>query len=485
MVLEKGIKSIWVVLLTVVLSVLPACKKDIKEPSVSGAFYPSNPETLSKMIDGFLEKANPPSLEGSLVMLFSPHAGYIYSGEVAAYTYKTLKGFKKRLIILVGPSHYARFKGASVFMGDYLKTPLGLIEVDKAVSASLINDDADCKYYPEAYRKEHSLEVQLPFLQKTLKDFKTVLILIGSPSRESFRFLSKRLSEIMKRRKDAIIIISTDLSHYHPYSVANEMDHEVVNAIEHLSIEDLEKLLQSKKGEMCGSYPALLGLSVARALGATHGKLLRYANSGDTAGRKDSVVGYASIAILKAPLTEGQKQYLLKLARQTIETYVKTGKTPEPEVKDVRLLANGATFVTIYKKGHLLRGCIGNIFPFMPLYKSVIRNAVAAASRDPRFRPLQPSELEDIEVEVTVLSPLEQITDIREIEIGKHGLYIVKDGRSGILLPQVATEFGWNREQFLQAVSEKAGLPPDAWKDATLYRFTAEIIKKDNITLIK
>ncbi len=428
------------------------------------------------MVDGFLKEANPQRIDSQVLMLFSPHAGYIYSGPVAAYTYKTLKRLKKKLIILIGPSHYAHFKGASIYSGDYFKTPLGLVPVDKEIAKSLMNEKSDCRYIPEAYQKEHSLEVQLPFLQKTLKDFRVVEVLIGQPTPESFHFLTDRLTRVMKTHPEAIIIISTDLSHYHSYEKAKEMDSVVIDAITRLSVEELERALRSGRGEMCGAYPALLGLSVSRALGASHGVLLKYLNSGDTAGRKDSVVGYASIAIVRSGLSQSERAFLLKLARDTIESYVKTGKTPEPEVKDVRLLANGATFVTIYKQGHRLRGCIGNILPVMPLYKSVIRNAVAAASRDPRFHPLSPSELKDIEVEVTVLSPLERIQSVDEIEIGKHGIYIEKDGRSGILLPQVATEFGWNREQFLRAVSEKAGLPPDAWKDATLYRFTAEII---------
>ncbi len=463
-------------LITILLFSLFSCKKQVKEPVVAGSFYPAEPESLSRMVRDFLDRANPPELKGQAVLFFSPHAGYIYSGPVAAYTYKSLGQLKKKLIVLIGPSHYGHFKGASIYTGDYFKTPLGLVPVDTAVARSLINERADCKYIPEAYQKEHSLEVQLPFLQKTLKDFRVVEILIGHPTRESFHFLTDRLTEIMKSHPEAVIIISTDLSHYHSYEKAKEMDSVVIDAVQRLSVEDLEKAFRSGRGEMCGAYPALLGLSVARALGASHGILLKYANSGDTAGRKDSVVGYASIAVVKTGLTRKEKAFLLSLARETIVSYVKTGKTPEPEVKDIRLLANGASFVTIYKRGHRLRGCIGNILPVMPLYKSVIRNAVAAATRDPRFQPLRADELKDIKVEVTVLSPLEKVGSIEEIEIGKHGLYIVKDGRSGILLPQVPVEFGWNREQFLQAVSEKAGLPPDAWKQATLYKFTAEII---------
>ncbi|RMG00849.1 MAG: AmmeMemoRadiSam system protein B, partial [Nitrospirae bacterium] len=420
--------------------------------------------------------ANPAVPRGDLIVAFAPHAGYIYSGGVAAYTYKAVKTRKIKRIILLGPSHHSLFKGVSVYREGYMKTPLGMLEIDDGLAGSLINEEKDARFYPDAFRKEHSLEVQLPFIQEALGRVKIVPILVGMLTKDSFDFITHRLTEILRSDSQTILIVSTDLSHYHSYEKAREMDNLVIEDILNLSVEALERDLRSKRGEMCGSYPAIIGLSVARMLGATHGVLLKYANSGDTAGRKDSVVGYASIVILKSNLTPEERATLLNLARETVKSYVKTGRVPEPEISDRRLLANGAAFVTLYKRGHRLRGCIGNIIPVMPLYKSVIRNAVAAATRDPRFRPVEPEELDEIDVEVTVLSPLERISDISEIIIGRHGLYIEKEGRSGILLPQVATEFHWTKEEFLRAVSEKAGLPPDAWKTATLYRFTAEII---------
>lgn len=453
-----------------------SCTRPVKEPSVAGAFYPSEPEELRRMVKGYLDAAKPATAEGELILAFAPHAGYIYSGGVAAYTYKALKTRNIKRIILLGPSHHSLFKGVSVYREGYMKTPLGLLEIDERLAESLINEEKDARFYPDAFRKEHSLEVQFPFIQEALGNVKIVPILVGMLTKESFDFITERLTEILKSDPQTILLVSTDLSHYHGYDEAREMDNLVINDILNLSTEALERDLRSKRGEMCGSYPAIIGLSVARRVGATHGVLLKYANSGDTAGRMDSVVGYASIAILKSSLTPEERTTLLNLARETVFTYVKSGKVPDVDIRDRRLLANGATFVTLYKRGHRLRGCIGNIIPVMPLYKSVIRNAVAAASRDPRFRPVAPDELDEIDVEVTVLSPLERIGDIDEITIGKHGLYIEKDGRSGILLPQVATEFHWTKEEFLRAVSEKAGLPPDAWKTAILYRFTAEII---------
>lgn len=167
---------------------------------------------------------------------------------------------------------------------------------------------------------------------------------------------------------------------------------------------------------------------------------------------------------------------LLRMAKETITTYVREKRIPTFDVKNGRLKANGATFVTINRNGQL-RGCIGNITSAMPLFQSVINNAISACSKDRRFRPMTEAEINDIDVEITILSPLEPLGDVEDIEIGRHGLYITKGRNSGLLLPQVAKEYGWSRERFLEQVSRKAGLPKDAWKSANLYRFTAEIVK--------
>ena len=236
------------------------------------------------------------------------------------------------------------------------------------------------------------------------------------------------------------------------------------------------EILSSGEGEMCGQYPVLFTMAVARNLGATHGVLYQYANSGDVTGDRSRVVGYAAMGLYKAALTTAQRTELLALAKKTIESYVRTGKTPDYAPGDPRFLANGAAFVTINRNGSL-RGCIGTILPVMPLYEAVRRNAVYACSRDQRFSPVRKDELKELEVEVTVLSPLEQLDDIKKIRIGTHGLYIVKGGNTGILLPQVAEEYKWDVPTFLQQVSIKAGLSGDAWKDAQLYTFTADIIR--------
>jgi len=465
--------TVYCLLLTVFIF---GCKGNVKEPAVAGSFYPSDEKTLREMVNGFLANAENKQVDGKLIALISPHAGYQFSGQVAAYAYKHLAGGKIDTVILIGPSHHAAFKGISVYTKGAMRTPLGDVKIDEKIARSLINEKATVSFYPEAFEKEHSLEVQLPFLQQTLKDFTIVPILIGSPTRESFSFLKEKLTEILRQNEKAIIIASTDLSHYHDYETAVTMDRKMVDAIERMSIEEVERYLMSGEGEMCGGYPVILTMAVAGGVGATNGLIFKYANSGDVMGDKGRVVGYSAIGLYKSTLSKTEKEELLSLAKNTIVNYVMHNKVLDIDIKDPKLRANRATFVTI-KRGSNLRGCIGSLQPVMPLYRSVIGNAIAASSKDYRFPPMNKEELKDMEIEISILSPFEPLRDIKDIEVGRHGLFLTKGQNSGLLLPQVATEFGWDKNTFLENLSLKAGLPKDAWKSATLYTFTAEIIR--------
>ncbi len=448
----------------------------VKEPAVAGAFYPADKQALTAMVDDFLSRAKTTPVEGKLIALIAPHAGYQYSGQVAAYAYRHLQERPVDTVILIGPSHYAEVNGAVVYASGGMRTPLGTIKINDRLAKKLIDPKAGVTASTSAFEKEHSIEVQLPFLQRTLTRFTIVPVLIGRPTQESFDSLIRSLTSIVAENPKTIIIASTDLSHYHDYRTAKKMDGTVTNAVARMSVEDLEQRLRSSEGEMCGGYAVLVAMAAARRLGATNGVLFNAANSGDVTNDRTRVVGYAALGLYKSALTAEQQRELLALARRTIESYVKHGKTPQFEPKDARLAANGAVFVTINRSGRL-RGCIGNIEPVMPLFKSVITNAVSACSRDPRFEPMTPQELNDMSVEVTVLSPLELLLDVKNIRIGTHGLYLVKGWNSGILLPQVAEEYHWDVPTFLEQVSIKAGLPKDAWKDAQLYSFTADIIR--------
>jgi len=453
----------------------------IKEPNVSGKFYPSDKTALASLVDGFLNRVDISPASGRLLALISPHAGYIYSGQVAAHSYARLKGKDIETVIIIGPSHYSAFKGVSVYTEGKWKTPLGTVDIDTRIARSLISDERDVRYLPEVFEREHSVEVQIPFLQRVLDDFRIVPVLIGRPTKESYDYLTQRLTELILKNKKIMIIASTDLSHYHDYDTAVKMDRLTIDAVLRLDTKGLRELLSKGEAEMCGAYPVLYTLRAVKDAGATRGVLFKYANSGDVTGQKQSVVGYAAIGLYSdTGLSLLEKKKLLDLARETIFMYVKEGKIPEPEIKDRNLLVERATFVTIKKHG-ILRGCIGEIVPRLPLYKSVIKNAVFACSRDPRFRPVSKDELDDLEIEISILSPMKKVKNVKDIKIGRDGLYIVKDGRSGLLLPQVPLEFGWDRDEFLRQVCMKAGLPPDAWRDAELYSFTAEVFSEREI----
>ncbi len=453
----------------------PGCgAESVKEPAVAGTFYPSDRDVLKKSIEDFLSKVEKGKVYGRLLALVSPHAGYIYSGQVAAYGYKQIQGSDINKVILLGPSHRTALKGASVYTKGSFKTPLGEVKINEGLAESLLDEYAYIKFSPEVYDGEHSLEVQLPFLQIVLKEFTIVPILIGSPTEKTFEHLITRLTEILDEK--TLIVASTDLSHYYSYNVAKEMDGKLISAIERISIKDTVELIRSGRSEMCGAIPVLIAMEVAKRSGANLGVLFKQANSGDVTGEKERVVGYASIGLFSSPYTDEEKRELIDIAKKAITDYVINKRETEIEVKDPKFKTDGAVFVTIKEHGSL-RGCIGHIHAVMPLYQSIIKNAIAACSSDPRFPPMTKEELKDMEVEISILSPFILLKDIKNIQIGKHGLYIIKGMHSGLLLPQVATEFGWNREEFLEQVCLKAGLPKDAWKEAELYTFTAEIIK--------
>ncbi|MEK6742073.1 MAG: AmmeMemoRadiSam system protein B [Nitrospirota bacterium] len=477
--IRKGtITILMAAVLAAAATVILASKGTVKEPAVAGTFYPGERDELSRAVDGFLASSVSTPAEGRLIALIAPHAGYMYSGQVAAYSYRHLSERSVDTVILIGASHFSAYAGVSIYAEGSWRTPLGNVKINEKIARSLLNEKAGVTFFRDAFTKEHSLEVQLPFLQRTVKDLTIVPILMGAPTQASFTHLTDRLTEIIRKNDRVIIIASTDLSHYHGYDAAVVKDRKVIDAVARMSVEDLQGLLSTREGEACGGDPVLLAMLVSRNLGATNGVLYRYANSGDVTGDKKRVVGYTAMGLYKSALSQQQKQELLALARKTVTEYVRHKRTPEPVVKDVRLQANGATFVTI-NRDHRLRGCIGNIQPVMPLYRSVIRNAVAASSQDPRFPPMTTRELEGAEIEITVLSPLEPLDDVKNIRIGVHGLYLVKGPNGGIFLPQVPVEQGWDLPTYLEQLCFKAGLPRDAWKDkdTQLFSFSADIIK--------
>jgi len=452
------------------------CVAVVKEPAVARSFYPADMKKLAGDVDRYLAQGGSHADEGRLLALVVPHAGYMYSGAVAGHSYARIRGKDIRTVILIGPSHHAAVNGAVIYPGNGLKTPLGTVTVNEALSRSLASDRDGVKLSAEPFAREHSLEVQLPFLQRSLKEFSVVTILVGRMTSESYRHLSDRIAAILKNDENALLVISTDLSHYHSAKTAKEKDDRVLDAAERLAAGELEKLFASGDGEMCGAGAVLYGMAAARGAGATEGKLFKQADSGDVSGDKSYVVGYGALGFYRRSLAPTTRNEILSLAKETVACQVNGRPLPEWKGDDCRMKCDGAVFVTLKEKDGKLRGCIGSMQAYMPLYRSVTQNAVAAASRDPRFRPVRPEELPGLSVEVTVLSPMEPLGGIGEIVLGRDGLYLEAAGRSSVFLPQVPVEQGWDLATYLAELARKAGLPADGWKSGRLYRFSAEII---------
>jgi len=468
--------------------------KKVREPVVAGQYYPADGEALAQQVDGFLAKAAKIKIEGRVLGLIAPHAGYEFSGQVAATAFAQLEGEEIETVILLGNSHHQYFEGAAVYPGGYFKTPLGEVEVDADLAKKIIDSSGVIKADVAPHDVEQILEVEIPFLQRTLKKFKIVPILFGNTPGSVAEIVAQAISQNING-KNVLVVASSDMSHYPPYEKANYADKKTLEAILTGEVKNLEiTITQMEKEKITNTQTFLCSVDAVKALmivmknlGAQDIKLLKYANSGDVAsGDKSQVVGYGAMAFYgqrpAGELSSAEQERLISIARQTVTAYATLGRAPALEEKSIALNQKLGVFVTL-KKNNQLRGCIG-VFTgenSLPLWQAVAEMAKAAAFNDPRFSPVKADELKDLAYEVSVLSPLERINDWRQIELGKHGVEIKKGTSSGVFLPQVATETGWDLETFLgQLCSQKAGLPWDCWKDkeTDIYTFTAQIISE-------
>ncbi|MBN1484339.1 MAG: AmmeMemoRadiSam system protein B [Chloroflexia bacterium] len=479
----------------------------LRSPAVAGAYYPGDPDELRQVVDGYLEDLAP--TEGRPLALIVPHAGYVYSAPVAAHAYAELLGQQYDAVVLIGPNHQARgLTAVAVYAEGAWETPLGAVPVDTELAQAILRANPAFVDDPELHAQEHSLEVQLPFLQRVLPGTPIVPIMIGRPTPENVQALSEALLQVLPGR-DALLIASSDLSHYPPYEQAVQVDGTLLEAIETLDSEAFRQAIAEAMAQevpnlvtpCCGEGSIAVLLEAGPGLGVDRVRVLRYANSGDVPqGDRSQVVGYAAVKfwrdgssvptdhspsptvfeeenmIEQGPLTETERVELLELARQTIAAYLQRREVLPYQTDNPHLLREGGIFVTLNLEG-MLRGCIGYITSEDPLYQTVQRAAVAAATQDPRFPPLTLQELPSVTIEISILSPMQLVEDVEEIEVGKHGLLIKRGMYQGLLLPQVAPEQGWDREQFLVGICRKAGLPADAWSDpeTRLYAFTAEV----------
>lgn len=460
----------------------------VRESVIAGSWYPGEPENLKKMLQGFLENVPESASQGQLTALISPHAGYVYSGQTAAYSYKILEKQTFDTVIVIAPSHRTRFAGVSVYDQGGFKTPLGIMPLDNELISALKAKDSGIRFIPEAHASEHSLEIQLPFIQYLMPKAGLVPMVMGDQSLQLCQSLAKTIADTVKG-KSVLLVASTDLSHFHTDKEARKLDQIVQDKVKNFDPEGLGNALASGQCEACGGGPVVAVMLAAKLLGASRIRVLKYSNSGEISGDYERVVGYLSAAIWKdaaqTPEKKGaadfglnteDKKLLHQIVRDTIEA--KCLKKP-PKTYDIAsstLKELRGAFVTLHKHGQL-RGCIGHIVAHFPLAETISKMATAAAFEDPRFSPVTAEELKDLEIEISVLTPFQKISNVEEIKVGVHGLYMKKGFHSGLLLPQVATEYKWDRKTFLEQTCRKAGLPGDAWKerDMEIYVFSADI----------
>jgi len=473
-----------------------------RQPAVAGQFYPGDEGELRSTLKDLFSHAAPSKGIQNTAALISPHAGYVFSGGVAASAFNQLDPNKKYdNIFVIGPSHHVGFEGASVYtMGNFV-TPLGTVRVNTELGKQLLQKSKAFVSRNDAHLSEHSVEVQIPFLQYRFgKDCMIIPIVIGAGSPATLRDIALALRPYFNERN--LFVISSDFSHYPPYNDAKRVDKATADAIISRSPEALLRVMKSNEESgirnmatsLCGWPCVLTLLYMIQDDPKMSLQLVQYKNSGDSpAGKKDQVVGYCAIVVSRTVeqkkesfnLDEKDKKDLLILARQTVEQQVrqKTVAAVNPTDFSKSLATNCGAFVTLRKNGDL-RGCIGRFDANEPLCAVVQKMAIASSSEDYRFPPVSAQELNQLEIEISVLTPMRRISSVDEFQLGKHGIYIKKGARAGTFLPQVAEETGWTKEEFLgHCAQDKAGIGWNGWKDAELYVYEALIFSEKDLHL--
>ncbi len=460
-----------------------------REAAVAGLFYPADVYQLSNLVDGLLKSSSSAkTLQPKIIVV--PHAGYMYSAQVAAAAYSRLLPFTNKIhkVIIVGPSHHEYVNGAALSEANSFKTPLGKVSVDTNINNELAAHP-DFKFMDKAHAKEHSLEVQIPFLQKTLKKFSIVPIAYGDIN-------PKTLAEALlpyTKRSDVLIVISADLSHY--------MDYETAQKIDASTAEMVKKKTPLEDHRSCGA----IGINAALLLAKEKNyqpRLLDMANSGDVSGDKKRVVGYASWMFepeettkeILTPLEQQVKNLnefknafgktLMEVSHKSLQEAVKTQKKYIPARKDFEnvLFNKGASFVTITKNGEL-RGCIGSLIPHRGIVADVAANTYAAAMEDERFNPIVDAEYGDLEISISLLTDFERISFedeeslLKQLKPNVDGVVIRDGNRQGLFLPAVWKQLP-DKQEFLKNLKLKAGLSPCYWSDKIkAYRFRVVEVK--------
>jgi AmmeMemoRadiSam system protein B/AmmeMemoRadiSam system protein A len=454
-----------------------------RQARAAGNFYPEEPEILRQMVTDLLAAQTPAPGRAKPRLLIVPHAGYAYSGAIAAAGYRQVQGQSYDGVVVVGFTHRGQFPGFSVDLKEAYHTPLGDLAIDQT-GADVLAGQPGFNYIEEAHEGgEHSMEVQLPFIQVVLPQAKVVPVLLGNVSLEDARQLADALA-MLAQQGDYLFVFSTDLSHYHAYPQARRIDQRTVEALLQETPQAVNRLFEEGVLEACGRGPIVTALLLGAKLGYPARELLAAANSGDTTGQPDRVVGYAAIGFFDAPpgaaagLSDEAGTALVKAARATLQAALDKGEGTLDLGSMPALQQSAGLFVTL-RKGSELRGCIGHIEADEPLARLLPKVALDAALRDPRFSPVTAAELPELAIEVSVLTLPRAIASAAEIVPGRDGVILEHEGHRGVFLPVVWEETTWTREAFLRGLaSEKAGLAPEAWQHATLSIFQAQVFQE-------
>jgi hypothetical protein len=479
---------------------------DIRPPFVAGKFYPASDSALRNAIEKYMRDATPPQVSKPIAIIV-PHAGYIYSGQICADGYNQVRGGSYDTVVILGTNHTTPgFSKIAVYNGSGFQTPLGIAQTDEELTAALLKADPDCVVDQAVHREEHSVEVHVPFVQVLFPKAKIVPVIVGTPDLPMCHRFGSALAEVLKGRR-ALIVASSDLSHYPSADDANTTDRQTLAAIASLDTLAVQNTIQKQMAKeipnlvtcACGEAPILAAMAAAKSMGAKSGRIISYANSGDTViGERSKVVGYGAVVLAAdeavtfpstpiaanipsaSVLSIEDKKALLAFARESLSRFFESQTLPMTRGFSFTVQAPRGVFVTLKKRGQL-RGCVGRLQSDVPLAKLVGTMALAAAFQDSRFPQLQPSELPEIDIEISVLTPLSPISGADKIIIGRDGVWLTKDDSAAVFLPQVAPEQGWGRDELLKNLCLKAGLSGDCWKQgAKLSTFQANVFSEED-----
>ncbi|MDD4873529.1 MAG: AmmeMemoRadiSam system protein B [Dehalococcoidales bacterium] len=442
----------------------------IREAAVAGQFYPGSSSELRKMISEMVDEQSP---KEDIVGMILPHAGYVYSGAVVGATISRVN--LKDTCIILGFNHRGRGKPFSIMTEGTWKTPLGEVTINSDLGKFILNNS---KYLQEDYlafnHDEHSIEVQLPFLQYFKSDIKIVPINITPYTKDTlYKEIGREIAKVIEDiHEEVTIIASSDMNHREPQELSQKKDSDAIEAILGMNEDELLNRIQKYNISMCGYAGAVSLIALAKELGAKKAELIKYQTSGDTTGDYSSVVGYAGV-IIKKPEIAGMSEPV-KLAKQVIETYIKEGKIiSPPEILPPEMQGQAGVFVSLHKFGQL-RGCIGTFEPGTEnIALEIITNAISSATRDPRFTPVTVADLKYLEYSVDVLTTPEPVENSEQLDPKKYGVIVERDYRRGLLLPDL--EGVDTVEQQISICRQKAGIM--SYEPVSLYRFEVKRYK--------